>query len=61
VTGPKRATKGSIGGALLLRLPNDLRRQIEKAAKRAGLSSAEWVRRACVSQLPQPTGEGKAK
>lgn len=51
---PARAKMGSIDGALLVRLPNSLRKQIDRAAKAAGLSSAEWVRRAAQKVLADP-------
>lgn len=47
-TPPKRAPKGSIdpGSTLLLRMPKELRERLDAAAKREGLSAAEWVRQA---------------
>lgn len=41
---PKRAVKGTITSALLVRLSTDLQAKITKAAEKAGLSKAEWVR-----------------
>ena len=49
---PKRAPKGSIDSAILLRLPADLRERMVKAAAAEGLSIAEWVRRAIQAILP---------
>lgn len=42
---PKRGAKGTIDGALLLRLPDALRARIDRAAQQQGLSSSEWIRR----------------
>jgi predicted HicB family RNase H-like nuclease len=44
--GPKRAKKGSIDSAVLVRLPDELRGRADRAAKKQGLSLAEWIRRA---------------
>jgi predicted HicB family RNase H-like nuclease len=52
--GPKRAAKGSIGSAILVRLPDDLRGRIEKAAAKAGLSIAEWIRQTAETALTKP-------
>jgi predicted HicB family RNase H-like nuclease len=43
---PKRAPKGSIDSALLLRLPDDLREPAERKARKHGVSLSEWIRRA---------------
>lgn len=43
-TGPKRAKRGSIDGAILLRLPEELLSLVEREAKREGVSRAEWIR-----------------
>jgi hypothetical protein len=44
--GTRRAPKGSVASALLLRLPVDLRRRLDRAARAGRLSAAEYVRRA---------------
>lgn len=51
-TPPKRAPKGSIDSALLIRFPKDVRKRLDVAAKKEGLSVAEWVRQAIVALLP---------
>lgn len=45
MTEPKRAPKGSVGRVIVLRLPPALHRVIKSAAKKEGLSVAEWLRR----------------
>ncbi len=52
MTTPKRAPKGSIATALLLRLPEDLAAEVEAEAEREGISKAEWIRQAIVAALP---------
>lgn len=42
--GPRRAKRGSIDGAILLRLPESLLELVECEAERAGVSRAEWIR-----------------
>ncbi len=42
----RRAIKGTINTALLLRLPATLRKRIEEEAQLAGLSASEWIRQA---------------
>lgn len=41
----QRAKKGSIEAQLPVRMSQDLYTEVEKAAKRAGISMAEWIRR----------------
>ena len=48
---PKRAKKGSIGWVRVLRMPADLGKQIERAAKSKRLSVSEWIRQACEANL----------
>lgn len=48
----ERASYGALDGKpILLRLPMDLRRQAERAAKREGLVLSEWIRRALSERL----------
>jgi len=51
-TPPKRASKGSISGYILIGFPADLRKRLDAAAKKEGLSMAEWVRQAIAALLP---------
>lgn len=48
----KRAPRGSISGAMLLRLPEELRARLYAAAEAEGLSVAEYVRQAVEAVLP---------
>jgi hypothetical protein len=57
-TPPKRAPKGSIGGSaddpgpvLLVRVPADVKAAVHKAAHKAGVAVAEWVREAIKEKL----------
>lgn len=50
-TPPKRAVKGTIDMAVLVRMPESLHRQVERAARQEGLSVAEWLRRAATERL----------
>lgn len=49
--GPRRAVKGTIGGAILVRVPEEMHSKVMKAAKRAGVSASEWVREAIALRL----------
>jgi predicted DNA-binding protein len=51
-TPPKRAPKGSIASAKLLKLPAELSARLEREARREGLSASEWIRRAIEAALP---------
>ena len=48
---PRRAPKGSIGWARVLRATAELGKRIEKAAKVERLSVSEWIRAACLGRL----------
>lgn len=52
-----RAVRGSVEAAYLLKLPAELAREIRKAAKRAGISLAEWWREAARNQLNSHKGK----
>jgi len=55
---PKRAVKGSIGHQLPLRLSTEMHAALQRAAKREGLSVAEWIRQALGSLLITGRGQG---
>lgn len=48
----KRAPRGSISNAILLRLSRELRTRLDAAAQHEGLSVAEYVRQAVEAALP---------
>lgn len=60
VVAPRRAPKGTMDAdaTLLLKMPRALRHQLDAAAARAGLSSAEWVRRAIAAGLKPARSRG---
>lgn len=47
----QRAEKGTIAGAIPLRLSAEMRKAVNKAAKKAGVAVAEWVRGAITERL----------
>lgn len=49
--GPSRATKGTIGAALLVRLSAEMHEAVSVAAEMANVSASEWVRQAVETKL----------
>lgn len=50
-TPPKRAKKGSVDTAVLVRMDGRLREQVHRAARREGVSDSEWLRSAARERL----------
>jgi predicted transcriptional regulator len=57
VTTPKKRGRGrpAIGDRFQLRLDADLRKRVDRSAKRQGLDVAEWMRQAAAEKLARET------
>jgi predicted HicB family RNase H-like nuclease len=59
--GPKRAKRGSIDGAVLVRMSAELREAVDAAAEDAEVSVAEWLREAAARMLRARRAKGTVK